>query len=126
MNSLRHIFAGLLVVTLLSGLGNPADAQNHRSKKDKDSEKEESSVKVLDSTEAQWFRRSVNDSVYGTYTVNGVFNERDKVRLGQKFNIYKPTSVKVGKLEQRPAFEQPEYKLRINGKTVEVKEEDNQ
>lgn len=79
-------------------------------------------VSFMDSTEAQWFRRSVNDSVYWPgYSPNAVFIERDQVRT-QKLNIYKPTTeVRFGKLQSRQA-PPPDYKLTVNGKVVQVKD----
>lgn len=79
-------------------------------------------VSFMDSTEAQWFRRSVNDSVYWPgYSPNAVFIERDQVRT-EKLNIYKPTTeVRFGKLQSRQA-PPPDYKLTVNGKVVQVKD----
>lgn len=96
----------------------PAFAQ-----KDKDPEvDDEPGVKFLDSSEAWWFRRSVNDSIYNNYTVNGVFNERDKVRLGQEFQRYKSSEVKLVKVQPMAKGPAPTYHLKMNGKVVEVKE----
>jgi hypothetical protein len=55
--------------------------------------KEASSLSILDSTEAQWGRRAVNDSVYRDYTVNAVYFERGRQRLPDSFKMYKPTPI---------------------------------
>ena len=82
----------------------------------------EPGVKFLDSSEAWWHRRSINDSIYKDYTVNGVFNERAQVRLGQEFHLYKKSEVKLGKVEPVAKGPAPNYSIKMNGKVVQVKE----
>ena len=116
MKTYKYAFLG--IVFSLSLLCTPAFAQSNTPE---DPEREPG-VKFLDSSEAFWFRRSVNDSIYHAYTVNGVFNERDKVRLGQEFKIYRPTPVKFEKLNPAPQGPTPEYTIKMNGKLVQVKD----
>jgi len=51
------------------------------------------SISVMDSTEAQWGRRSINDSIYRGYTVNAVYLERGRQRLPDSFHMYKPSPI---------------------------------
>ncbi len=117
MKHQKYLLSGLLVALLTFGT---AFAQTD---KDKEAEvDDEPGVKFLDSSEAWWFRRSVNDSIYHAYTVNGVFNERDQVRLGQEFQRYKSSEVKLMKVQPAATGPAPTYRLKMNGKVVEVKE----
>lgn len=85
-------------------------AQNRRPEK-----KENSSISILDSTEAQWGRRSINDSIYRGYTVNAVYAERGRQRLPDSFNMYKPTAVdETTIVNSSPA--QDVTTIRVNGK----------
>ncbi|MGE0496067.1 MAG: hypothetical protein AB7S38_43080 [Vulcanimicrobiota bacterium] len=130
MNVVRCLCMGILSVVLVGTTLTPSLAQSRKRDKNREQtqeEKEKEDVEgaeftFMDSTEAQWFRRSVNDSIYYGYTVNGVFNERDRVRLGQEFQMYKPAEVTFGKLKQTKTSPAPNYKLNINGRTVDVKD----
>ena len=48
-------------------------------------------ISILDSSEAQWGRRSINDSIYRGYTVNAVYLERGRQKLPGSFQLYKPS-----------------------------------
>ena len=52
-------------------------------------------ISILDSTEAQWGRRSLNDSIYRGYTVNAVYLERGRQKLPGSFQLYKPTRIGI-------------------------------
>ena len=74
--------------------------------------KEAASFSVLDSTEAQWGRRSINDSIYRDYTVNAVYFERGRQALPDTFKMYKATPVGA---ESIPGEVAPTT-IRVNGK----------
>lgn len=80
--------------------------------------KEASSFSVLDSTEAQWGRRSINDSVYRDYTVNAVYFERGRQRLPDSFRMYKPTPVGAESVSGETA----PTTIRVNGKEQKLPE----
>lgn len=75
--------AALLLTFTLS-----AEAQSRRQSKDK--AEEETPISILDSTEAQWGMRSVNDSVYQGYPMNAVYLERGRSKLPASFPKYTP------------------------------------
>lgn len=80
-----------VLVTVLSVAMMLSAAADRPTKKDK--KKNNISVSVLDSTEAQWGRRSINDSVYRDSTVNAVYFERGRQRLPDSFKMYRATPV---------------------------------
>lgn len=83
----RAVAAGIALVFLFS-VG--AGAQSSR-RQDKDKSDDEAPISIMDSTQAQWGMRSVNDSVYQGYTVNGVYLERDRTnKLPESFPKYTP------------------------------------
>lgn len=86
------------------------------SSKDKDKKREkQTSFSVLDSTEAQWGRRSINDSIYRGYTVNAVYLERGRQRLPDSFNMYKPQPIGAENVIGSED-ESPTTTIRVNGK----------
>lgn len=72
-------------------MGTPGSAEKRPEKKEGGT-----SFSVLDSTEAQWGMRSINDSVYRNYTVNGVYLERGRQKLPDTFNMYQPSPIDTG------------------------------
>jgi hypothetical protein len=81
----RVAAAGIAVALLLSG---SAAAQSRRHNKDKSDDNPP--ISIMDSTEAQWGMRSVNDSVYQGYPMNAVYWERDRTKLPDSFPKYTP------------------------------------
>jgi hypothetical protein len=88
MTCARTHLTRALTLGLLFSLTLTAFAEKRPEKKEG-----QSSISVMDSTEAQWGRRSINDSVYRGYTVNAVYFERGRQRLPDSFNMYKPTPI---------------------------------
>ncbi len=90
----KTIFTALAAGLVLAlSVGAVADDQN--TEKEKGKKKEATSFSVMDSTEAQWGRRSINDSIYRGYTVNAVYLERGRQRLPDSFNMYRPQPISV-------------------------------
>ncbi len=88
MNSTRQkVIAFAAAVLLFTSLS--AEAQSRRQNKDK-TEEEAAPISILDSTEAQWGMRSVNDSVYQGYPMNAVYLERGRSKLPANFPKYTP------------------------------------
>lgn len=85
-NTKRKITAFGAAVLLFTALS--AEAQSRRQNKDKP--EEETSISILDSTDAQWGMRSVNDSVYQGYPMNAVYLERGRTKLPANFPKYTP------------------------------------
>lgn len=78
-------------IALLFTLSLGAGAQSSRRQGDKDKGDDVAPISIMDSTQAQWGMRSVNDSVYQGYTVNGVYSERDRTnKLPESFPKYTP------------------------------------
>ncbi len=73
------------------------------------------SISVMDSTEAQWGRRSINDSIYRGYTVNAVYFERGRQRLPDSFDMYKATPVDSDTILHSNVKENPTT-IKVNGK----------
>ena len=85
--------------------------------------KENTSFSVLDSTEAQWGMRSINDSVYRGYTVNAVYLERGRQALPDSFNMYRATPVNAERLS--PSEDpNPPTTFRVNGKEQQLPDYD--
>lgn len=99
--------AACLVLALSTGVV----ADDQTTEKEKGKKKEATSFSVLDSTEAQWGRRSINDSIYRGYTVNAVYLERGRQRLPDSFNMYRPQPVNV----ESSGGESPTT-IKVNGK----------
>ena len=87
----QALAAALVLALTVGGLAQEAES----GKEDKGKKKEATSFSVLDSTEAQWGRRSINDSVYRGYTVNAVYLERGRQRLPDSFKMYRPQPISV-------------------------------
>lgn len=101
----------VLVLPMLAALVIPAVAEKRPEKKERGSN---SSISVLDSTEAQWGRRSINDSIYRGYTVNQVYLERGRQKLPDSFNMYKPTP--IGAESVVKSSDKVPVTIRVNGK----------
>ena len=95
MSSQKKTVSQALAAALVLALTVGGLAQEAKSEKDKGKKKEATSFSVLDSTEAQWGRRSINDSVYRGYTVNAVYLERGRQRLPDSFKMYRPQPISV-------------------------------
>ncbi len=114
---------GVAVLAALWVLGgSPVAAQNQRS--EKETPPESTQIKILDSTEAQWGRRSVNDSVYLGYPVNMVYQERGRQRLPETFRMYQPEPIDHSNIVQKTRSEsetgaagesEPPTRIRMNG-----------
>ena len=103
-----------LALTFVTGAG----AQE----KDKEAKKDRSpSISVMDSTEAQWGRRSINDSIYRGYTVNAVYLERGRQRLPDSFHMYKPKPIDESNVVQSGS-ESPTT-IRVNGSEQSLSQE---
>lgn len=76
----------------------------------------QTSFSVMDSTEAQWGRRSINDSVYRGYTVNAVYLERGRQKLPDSFKMYRPSPVGEEVIERSSKPDQTPTTIRVNGK----------
>lgn len=97
-------------------------AAQSRSKENSEDEKPQQSISIMDSTEAQWGRRSVNDSVYKNMPVNAVYLERGKQRLPDSFKMYKPK--RLGE-ENMSGFEEAPTTIRVNGRVQNLQTEDD-
>lgn len=84
---LRRVTA--IGIALAFSLSLHAAAQSTR-RHNKDKVEEDPPISILDSTEAQWGMRSVNDSVYQGYPLNAVYLERGRQRLPDNFPRYVP------------------------------------
>ena len=120
-----------LKVLMAVGLGvallaSPAFAQDTTKKSPKDAKTQEQQKKdaegmefdFVDSSEAYWVTRSLNDTLYNAgYSPNAVNSERDQVRVDGKLSrMYKPPEVVEIKVKGRPVGPMPT--LRINGMVV--------
>lgn len=76
-------------IALAFSLSLSAVAQSSR-RHNKDKAEEDPPISFMDSTEAQWGMRSVNDSVYQGYPLNAVYLERGRQRLPDNFPKYVP------------------------------------
>ena len=85
--------------------------------------KENTSFSVLDSTEAQWGMRSINDSVYRGYTVNAVYLERGRQALPDSFKMYRATPVTSESANPSEQSGAPTT-FRVNGKEQELPDND--
>ena len=103
-----------LGIALLFTLTLGAGAQSRR-QGDKDKGDDDAPISIMDSTQAQWGMRSVNDSVYQGYTVNGVYLERDRTnKLPDSFPKYTPR--KLGnEIIVRSSDKAAPSTIRVNG-----------
>ena len=76
MSYQKKTICSALAAGLVLALSVGVVADDQKPVKERGKKKEATSFSVLDSTEAQWGRRSINDSVYRGYTVNAVYFER--------------------------------------------------
>lgn len=107
-----------LIAGLILSMGLTAMADRPK-KKD-----EPQSFKVLDSTEAQWGRRSINDSVYRNYTVNAVYFERGRQALPESFHMYKPSKIGLDNIKNSKPDEQPPTVIKVNGQEQKLPSSD--
>ncbi len=91
-----------------------SEAQRERS------EQEGPEINVMDSTQSQWFIQGINAQLYFPgYTLNSVFSERDKGRLRDNLNLYKPSkSVKVVRSNKSGLASEGMITVKINGHLV--------
>lgn len=82
----RRVAAAGIAVALLFSLSAGAQSRRH----DKDKSDDNPPISIMDSTEAQWGMRSVNDSVYQGYPMNAVYLERNRTKLPESFPKYSP------------------------------------
>lgn len=115
-NQFKRTLACGLSVLMLAGLA--ANAQSEKSEED---EKPQRSISIMDSTEAQWGRRSVNDSIYRNLPVNAVYLERGKQRLPDSFKMYKPKG--IGE-ENMVSSEKAPTTIRVNGRVQNLQTDD--
>lgn len=106
----KTICAALLACSLAVGLTQTASADRRPKKKEG-----QPSISVLDSTEAQWGQRSINDSLYRGYTVNAVYFERGRQKLPDSFNMYKPQPIGEQNLVRPVQSNGAPTTIRING-----------
>lgn len=72
----------------------------------------------VDSSEAYWVTRSLNDTLYNQGSVNAVNLERDQVRKDDKLaTMYKPPEVVEVRVKGKPVGPMPT--LKINGKVIQ-------
>lgn len=85
-------------------------------------EKKESqpSISVMDSTEAQWGRRSINDSIYRGYTVNAVYFERGRQKLPDSFKMYKPKPIGADNIVRSENSSETPTTIKVNGKNQKL------
>ena len=104
----------LLILGLATALTAGALAEKRPEKKDG-----YSPISVLDSSEAQWGRRSINDSVYRGYTVNAVYLERGRQKLPDTFRMYKPTPINSDNIVKSSTNKSPTV-IKVNGKNQKL------
>lgn len=85
---MRALLAPAITLALTVSLQASSEAQTRRQNKDKPDESP--NISILDSSEAQWGMRSVNDSVYQGYPMNAIYLERGRSRLPDSFPKYTP------------------------------------
>lgn len=123
----KRLAVCLIVAGCLS-LG--AQAQSSRPEK-KDKPAEDVSFSVLDSTEAQWNMRSMNDTVYRNLPMNAAYFERDRIRLPDSFRMYQPQSLGEEMIVKSPEAGEDTSKvdvaapttIRVNGKVQPLKQD---
>lgn len=128
-------FIALMIVGLLAFgsspcLADPAPAQTKDGRQaatpEEEAKIEGTDVSFMDSTRAQWYLQAINAQLYYPgQTLNSVFSERDKGRLENNLDLYKPSDtirvVESSKTTAPDAKPEP-VKLKLNGKMVEVSE----
>lgn len=119
MKNYRKLCAGLLVCGLTLSLTHVASAEKRPKKKEG-----QTSISVLDSTEAQWGQRSINDSLYRGYTVNAVYLERGRQKLPDSFNMYKPKPISEDNFVRPVQSSGPPTTIRVNGTERELQDND--
>ena len=111
MSYQKKTICSALAAGLVLALSVGVVADDQKPVKERGKKKEATSFSVLDSTEDQWGRRSINDSVYRGYTVNAVYFERGRQRLPDSFNMYRPQPINV----ESSGGESPTT-IKVNGK----------
>lgn len=115
----RVIAAGIGLILLCSVTAN---AQGSR-RQDKDKSDDELPISIMDSSQAQWGMRSVNDSVYQGYPMNAVYLERGRTRLPDIFPRYQ--SGKLGnEIVIRASGVATPSSIRVNGVDTPLSEND--
>lgn len=117
MKKYRKLCASLLVCGLIMGFTQITSAEKRPKKKEG-----QPSISVLDSTEAQWGQRSINDSLYRGYTVNAVYLERGRQKLPESFNMYKPKPIDEDNFVRPVPSSGPPTTIRVNGTERQLKE----
>ncbi len=119
----RRLAACLVVVGCLTL---SAQGQSRRPEK-KEKPADDVSISVLDSSDAQWNMRSMNDTVYRNTPMNAAYFERDRVKLPDSFKMYRPKSlgddmvVKTGSSDLQIDGVAPTT-IRVNGKDQPLKQ----
>lgn len=117
--SRKSVVVALGLAVLLSTVASPQNKKSDEPKK----KKEATSFSVLDSSEAQWGRRSINDSIYRGYTVNAVYFERGRQRLPDSFKMYKPTPIGAENVVQTGQEQGSPTTIKVNGKEQKLQDE---
>jgi hypothetical protein len=100
-------------ITLICMLSLSATAQSRRQNTDQKSD-DDPPISIMDSTEAQWGMRSVNDSVYQGYPMNAVYLERGRQRLPDSFPKYTPKPL-GNEIVVRSSDQATPSTIRVNG-----------
>ena len=116
----RRIVTTVCAVTLCSLLLLSSSANAQRRERLKKTE-DPASIKIMDSTQAQWGRRSVNDSIYKGMPVNATYLERGRQRLPKTFWMYKPKPIDSDNIVQSSKKPASPAKIRVNGKSQDLK-----
>lgn len=108
----RRTVAATLTTVLLLSLA--AGAQSSRRQGDSDTSDDEPPISIMDSTDAQWGMRSVNDSVYQGYPMNAIYLERGRQRLPDNFPKYTPKPL-TNEIVVRSSSDPTPSTIRVNG-----------
>jgi hypothetical protein len=100
-------------LALIFTLSITAGAQSSR-RQNKDKSDDQAPISIMDSTEAQWGMRSVNDSVYQGYPMNAVYLERGRTRLPDSFPKYTPKPL-GNEIVVRSSDQPTPSTIRVNG-----------
>ena len=115
MNRMGQTTKLLTVCGLMLALTLGAAAEKRPKKKEG-----QQSISVMDSTEAQWGRRSINDSIYRGYTVNAVYFERGRQRLPDSFKMYKPQPIGEDNIVKSSSPGETPTTINVNGKSQKL------
>lgn len=116
----KRIATTICALTLCSVLLMSLSANAQRRERLNKSE-DPASIKFMDSTQAQWGRRSVNDQIYKGVPVNATYLERGRQRLPDTFWMYKPKPISTDDLVGPTKKTSPPATIKVNGKSQDLK-----